>query len=283
MRVLITGATGYLGTAMQERTPAGVEAIPMGHSRGTLTLDVGDASAVAAAIDHHRPDVVVHLAAVSLLASAARDPLQATEVNAAGTATVAAAAGRAGIRLVTLSSDVVFDGTAAPYAEDALPHPINDYGASKLAGEKAAIAEHPDPLILRTSVMIGRDRAGRHPFSEFVLERARSGQQIVLYENERRNFYPVTNAAAAVWECAATNLTGLLHIGATTSASRFEFGRRLLEVTGLDPDLAIPATGPAQRPSDLTLIVDRARSLLNTPMPTIEEAIAETRRDLGMT
>ena len=105
----------------------------------------------------------------------------------------------------------------------------------------------------------------------------------MLYENERRNFYPVTHAAAAVWECAASDLTGFLHIGASTSASRFEFGRCLIEAVGLDPALATPTTGPGDRPSDLTLTVDRAGEVLSVPMPTISDVIAEVQRDIGVT
>jgi dTDP-4-dehydrorhamnose reductase len=283
MRVLITGATGYLGTAMLEKVPRGIEVIPTGFTRGHMLLDVTDARAVRNAINQHRPDTVVHLAAVSMTGAAAEDPERAAKVNNEGAGAVAEATGRAGIRLVAMSSDVVFDGENAPYDEKALPRPINPYGASKLAGEQAILDAHPRPLILRTSVLVGRNRADRNPFTMFVLQRARAGLAVRLFENERRNFYPITCAAAAVWECATGEVTGVLNIGATSSASRFEFGRRLLEVAGMDAGLAIPAPGPDDRPSDLTLVVDRAQEVLATPMPSMDEVMAETRRDLGLT
>ncbi len=279
----MTGATGYLGSAMREQVPDGVEMIAMGHTRGGLSLDVTDPIAVRNAVHQHRPDVVVHLAAVSITGDAARNPDAAISVNAAGTRAVAAATGLSGVRLVAMSSDVVFDGTTAPYREDSVPNPINPYGASKLAGEESIVAEHPDPLIVRTSVLVGRNRADRYPFSMYVLQRARQGRPVELFENERRNFYPVTSAAAALWECAGAPITGILHIGATTSESRYEFGRRLLEAAGLDETLAIPAIGPLDRPSDLTLSVERAGALLTTPMPTTDEVLDEMRRDLHLT
>ncbi len=279
----MTGATGYLGSAMREQVPDGVEMIAMGHTRGGLSLDVTDPIAVRNAVHQHRPDVVVHLAAVSITGDAARNPDAAISVNAAGTRAVAAATGLSGVRLVAMSSDVVFDGTTAPYREDSVPNPINPYGASKLAGEESIVAEHPDPLIVRTSVLVGRNRADRYPFSMYVLQRARQGRPVELFENERRNFYPVTSAAAALWECAGAPITGILHIGATTSESRYEFGRRLLEAAGLDETLAIPAIGPLDRPSDLTLSVERAGDLLTTPMPTMDEVLDEMRRDLHLT
>jgi dTDP-4-dehydrorhamnose reductase len=268
---------------MRETVPADVEVVALGCTRGGLRLDITDPLAVENAVHQHRPDVIVHLAAVSVTASATADPTLAENVNAAGSRSVASAAARSGIRLVALSSDVVFDGTRAPYREDAHPNPINEYGASKLAGELAIASAHPGALILRTSVLVGRNRADRYPFSMYVLQRARDGEHVELFENERRNFYPVTHAASAVWECARSDITGILHIAATESSSRFAFGRRLLRAAGLDEDLATPATGPSDRPSDLTLSVDRAAALLATPMPTPEEVIDEMRRDLDLT
>ncbi|MBT8217692.1 MAG: SDR family oxidoreductase [Acidimicrobiia bacterium] len=283
MRVLITGATGYLGTAMLEQVPAGIDVIATGFTRGHVPLDVTDALAVRNAIHQHRPDAVVHLAAVSMTGAAAADPERATAVNVAGARAVADATGGCDIRLVALSSDVIFDGEHAPYDEEALPRPVNPYGESKLAGERAIADAHPDPLIVRTSVLVGRNRADRYPFTMFVLQQARNGLPVKLFENERRNFYPVTSAAAAIWECAGATVTGILNIGATDSTSRFQFGKDLLIAAGLDPALAIPAAGPPERPSDLTLIVDRAREALATPMPTRDEVMVELRRDLHLT
>jgi dTDP-4-dehydrorhamnose reductase len=283
MRVLITGATGYLGTAMAESVPSGVDPILMGFSRGMRSLDVTDQRAVEAAVDRHRPESIVHLAAVSTLAGAAEDPERAAAVNVTGAGVVATAARSARVRLVALSSDVVFDGSSGPYDEASRPGPVNDYGRSKLAGEAAVLAAHPAALVLRTTVLVGRDRAGRHPFSAFVVERAARGESIDLFQNERRNFFPVTRAAAAVWECAANEITGLLHIGAGSSASRYQFGKAMLERAGFDPRLAVAVDGPADRPADLTMDVSRAASALATPMPTVKEAIEETVLDLTMT
>lgn len=264
---------------MLEAIPDGVEAIPAGFTRGSLPVDITDQAAVAEMVSECAPDAIVHLAAVSEVAVAGADPSVAFAVNVRGTANVARAASAAGARLIALSSDVVFDGTSAPYDEASTPHPINDYGRSKLAGEEAVAAHHSSPLIIRASVLVGRDRADRYPFSAFILERAATGTPIELYENERRNFYPVTHAAKAVWECTASHLTGVLHIGSATSQSRYEFGTRLIEAAGYDPALAMSTVGPAHRPSDLTLNVERAGRQLTTRLPTAEEAIAEVIAD----
>lgn len=279
MRVLITGGTGYLGTAMLERVPAGVDAIPAGHARGDLRLDVTDEAGLERTVERLRIDAVVHLAAVSRLAAAADDPHTAGDVNVAGSATVARVAARTGARLVALSSDVVFSGRAAPYAEDAPPDPINPYGRSKASAEQAILGAHADALVVRTSVLVGRDRADRFPFSSYVLDRAGAGLPIELFDNERRNFFPVTAAAASIWDCVRSPLSGVLHVATRGSLSRYEFGVRLLRETGLDPALALPATGPPDRPSDLTLDVRAAAA--TTRLPSMDEAIAELLADLA--
>ena len=282
MRALITGGTGYLGTAMQERVPHGVEAIFSGRTRGDLVMDVTDEDALREGIDRIRPDAIVHLAAISRVEAVADDPAGAGDVNVAGSAAVARAAARSGARLVALSSDVVFGGRHPPYHEQSRPDPINPYGASKAAAEQAVLAELPDALVVRTSVLVGRDRSDRFPFSSYVIESARSGRPVELFDNERRNFFPVTTAAAHIWDCALSSLSGIIHVASTASLSRFEFGVRLLEAAGFDSNLAVATTGPPDRPSDLTLDVGRATRELGRPLPTMDETLAEVLADLGL-
>ena len=280
MRALVTGGSGFLGTAMQECVPHGLEAVFSGLTRGSDRLDVTDEAAVSAAVADVAPDVIVHLAAISRIDDVAGNSTAADDVNVLGSRNVARAAESAGCRLVALSSDVVFSGRNPPYSESSAPDPINDYGRSKHASERAIREAHADALIVRTSVLVGRDRADRFPFSSYILEAASAGRPVALFENERRNFFPVTMAARAVWESTASTVTGTVHVATRTSVSRFEFGVRLLEGSGLDPNLATAALGPPERPSDLTLDVSRAATFL--PLPTMDEAISETLADLAV-
>lgn len=282
MRVLITGGSGYLGTAMSEQVPPGIEVIRLGHTRGHDRVDVTDPQDVDSVVTEQEPDAIVHLAAVSRLASASEQPDHAGDVNAIGSETVALAAAARSIRLVALSSDVVFDGRSAPYDETSPPNPINAYGQTKLAGEHAVRRGCPEALIVRTSVLVGRDRADRFPFSAYVLVRAAAGEPIELFDNERRNFFPVTVAATAIWDLVRADASGTLHVAAATSVSRYEFGLRLIIAAGLDPDLAVAAQGPSDRPGDLTLDTTRAAAVLGRPMPTMDAVVAETIRDLGL-
>ncbi|RWZ46353.1 dTDP-4-dehydrorhamnose reductase [Labedella phragmitis] len=150
MRYLITGASGMLGRDLQDAL-AGREVTALGRA----DLDVTDLDAVRAAVAGH--DAVINAAAYTKVDDAETDEEAAFAVNATGPRNLAIAARETGAKLVTISTDYVFDGFAtSPYAEDTTRDPINAYGRTKAAGEEAAIAEHPDgTYVVRTAWLYG--------------------------------------------------------------------------------------------------------------------------------
>lgn len=121
-----------------------------------LDVDVTDPRAVDACVARCRPEAVFHLAAWTDVDGAEEREVDALVVNGVGTANVARAAERLGAALVVVSTDYVFDGTEAPYGEDDPVAPVGAYGRTKLAGEEAAIAEHPKGTrIARTAWLYG--------------------------------------------------------------------------------------------------------------------------------
>ena len=151
MRVLVTGAAGMLGRDLVPLLLADHEVTAV-----DLDVDITDPRAVDACVAGARPEAVFHLAAWTDVDGAEEHEADALVVNGAGTANVARAAARAGAALVVVSTDYVFDGTSSPYAEDASVAPIGAYGRTKLAGEQAALAEHPTGTrIARTAWLYG--------------------------------------------------------------------------------------------------------------------------------
>lgn len=129
MQIMITGANGQLGQALLRQLPGAI-----GIARPAV--DITDAEAVERAVAAHRPDVIIHAAALTDVDGAARDPELAFRINGLGTQAVALAAARHGAAVAYVSSNEVFDGAAGrPYTEFDPVRPINAYGASKLAGE----------------------------------------------------------------------------------------------------------------------------------------------------
>jgi GDP-4-dehydro-6-deoxy-D-mannose reductase len=154
VRVLVTGATGFVGTwLMQELTSAGHQAVGAPSSR---ELDINDGPGLARLVEAVAPDAVAHLAAISFAGAAARDPDAAVAVNAGGTGAVLTAVAESAPSapvLVTSSSEVY--GRPAPQdlplREGHAPRPIHAYGRSKLAQEEVALelaAKHGIPLVI---------------------------------------------------------------------------------------------------------------------------------------
>ncbi|SKC36239.1 dTDP-4-dehydrorhamnose reductase [Krasilnikoviella flava] len=150
-RWVVTGAGGMLGHDLLDvLRAAGADVVALDRA----DLDVTDAAAAAAAVQG--ADVVVNCAAWTAVDDAETHEPDAFRVNATGAANLARAAHAAGARLVQVSTDYVFDGSAsAPYAEDAPPAPVSAYGRTKAAGEWAVRAEAPDHLIVRTAWLYG--------------------------------------------------------------------------------------------------------------------------------
>jgi dTDP-4-dehydrorhamnose reductase len=249
MRIFVTGLGGYLGRAIAALDP-GASGIP-----GRAAADVRDAAAVAAALDAARPDAVIHTAYV-------QDGPEARSVNVDGSATVAKAARERGLRLVHLSTDVVFSGELGRPIREADPvDPVTGYGRTKADGEAAVREAHPDAVIVRTSLIYGGAERSNH-------ERAALDPSKTFYDDEIRCPIAAPDLAAAVLELAElTDISGPLHVVGADAVSRFEFARL---VAG---DRVRGAPRPPGRPGDLRLDAGRARALLRTRLRGVREVL----------
>ncbi|OYX76975.1 MAG: dTDP-4-dehydrorhamnose reductase [Sphingomonadales bacterium 32-65-25] len=148
MRVLVAGSGGQLGRALAASAPNGVILIAPPEAE----FDIGNAAQVAAMVAAAKPDLLVNAAAWTAVDKAEAEEAAALLVNATAVGYLAAAAASVGARFVQVSTDYVFDGQAClPYRPDTPPAPASAYGRTKLAGEQAAAAHHPAPLIIRTA------------------------------------------------------------------------------------------------------------------------------------
>lgn len=150
MRVLVTGRDGQLARSLAERAAAlpdlSLQAV------GRPELDLERPETIAAAIAAAAPDAIVNAAAYTAVDQAEDEPERAFRINAAAAGEVAAAARRAGARIIQVSTDYVFDGSAGgAYPETAPTNPLGIYGRSKLEGEQKVADADPDHLILRTA------------------------------------------------------------------------------------------------------------------------------------
>lgn len=144
--ILVTGGTGQLARSLSVAGGAKVRVI------GRPELDFDAPERISATLAAIAPRMIVNAAAYTAVDRAETEPEAADRANHLGPAILARYCAEAGIPLIHVSTDYVFDGTkGAPYVETDVTHPMGVYGATKLAGEQAVLAENPRTIVLRTA------------------------------------------------------------------------------------------------------------------------------------
>lgn len=276
MRVLITGANGMLGRDLQAAL-AGHEVTALARA----DLDVTDAAAVAAAVHGH--DAVVNCAAYTKVDDAETHEDLAYAVNATGPSNLAAACAATGARLVTVSTDYVFDGDATePYAEDLPRDPINAYGRTKAAGEELALAAHPvGTYVVRTAWLYGEHGPN---FARTMLNLAKTKDAWSVVDDQLgQPTWTADLASQIVALLDAGAPAGIYHGTNSGQATWYEFARAVLEESGLDPERITPTDSasfvrPAPRPSYSVLGHDAWATAGIPEMRPWREALADAVR-----
>jgi dTDP-4-dehydrorhamnose reductase len=221
-RVLLTGAAGQLGQALQATAPAHLEVIAADRSR----LDVTSAAAVDAACAEVTPVIVINAAAWTDVDGAQERADAAFAVNRDGAANVARAARDCGAWLLHLSTDYVFDGTSTgPYHPEQSPRPLGTYGESKLAGERMVRVLLPRrSLVLRTAWLYGPTGSN---FVLTMLRLMRAGQPLRVVADQVGTPTSTHSLAAAIWQLCtgldAEDHTGIGHYTDAGVASWYDF------------------------------------------------------------
>ncbi len=286
MRIVLTGASGQLGGyLLRELQTAAWPVMAWSGSRaGELfgvrlhPVDLALPDRIAAAYYAARPEVVVHLGAVTTVAECFREPERARRVNTLATATIAELTERTGARLIFVSTDMVFDGAKGGYREEEAPAPLSVYGRTKAEAEKAVLARSRG-IVVRVSLLYGPTLVGRPAFFDNQVRDLRQGRPFPLFEDEWRTPLDLLTAAQAVRALAGSDYRGLLHVGGPERLSRLEMGRRLAAHLGCDPAIIVPSRrddlkAPEPRPRDVSLDCARWRGLFpNLDWPSGAEAL----------
>jgi len=285
-RVLVTGASGLLGGRLAELLARSHDVIAMRHEApvpsglDAVDGDLLDGQALDRAFDVARPDAVLHSAAIADPDRCDREPELARRINVDASAEVAARCGRRGLRLVTLSTDLVFDGERALSSEETPPRPILYYGHTKLDAEGAVLAASPDAVILRVALVIGRGYGSRKTATEAVAATLAAGGRPRLFHDQYRTPIDPDSVADAVTRVFARPVSGRFHLGGAERISRYELGQRVARVLGLPEHLerTDEASQPVRRPRDASFDSGRARRELGWEPRPLDDAIRDGRR-----
>ncbi len=278
MRILVTGASGQLGTDLVRTcTAAGDDVVACGRDE----LDLGDRGSVLGTIASTRPDVVVNAGAWTAVDACESDPDRAYRINALGPRWVAAAAREVGAHVVQVSTDYVFDGTKpAPYVEWDATNPTSVYGRSKLGGEMEVDPAH---TVVRTAWVCGAHGANMVKTVLGLLDRP----ELAFVDDQQGCPSFTADLAPAIRALAVARAAGTFHVTNQGSTTWYGFVRDILEVAGADPDKVRPITTadldpprPAPRPAH-SVLDNAALRLGGFPLlPHYRESLARLVQDL---
>lgn len=229
-RVLVFGGTGQVGQAVARNDPGG-RAVAVGRDGADLTVP----DSIDAALDEHRPEVVVNAAVFQPVDLCETEASSAFAVNATGAGLLAAACHERSVRLIHISTDYVFDGgQRTPYSERDCPAPPSVYARSKLAGEHLVLTADPAHCVVRTCSVYGRSLPGRGtaPFVERMLERALAGEATRVVDDQFLTPTYAEDLAAALWHLVDGSASGLFHLAGRDEASWYDLAEEVFRRAG---------------------------------------------------
>lgn len=274
MRILVTGASGQLGSELVECGPhSGHEVIGLRHSE----CDIRSAQSIEAALDRTSPAAVINCAAWTRVDDAESHREQAFSVNHEGAANLARACASRKALLCHLSTDYVFgDSSGMTLDESADTFPLGVYGASKLAGENAirSILPHRH-LIVRTAWLYGRKGPN---FVLTMLRLAREKGELRVVDDQTGSPTWTGHLAPAVLRLVEHDALGTFHLTSSGSTTWHGFAQAIVEEAGLAHVPVIPITSaalslPAPRPAFSVLDNRRWRELGLQPLPHWREGL----------
>jgi len=273
----VTGAAGMLGLdVLGAGGRAGWELVGLTRAE----LDITDAAAVAGAFARVRPDAALNCAAWTDVDGAQTHVEQAHAVNATGAGNLARAAAQAGVSLVHVSSDYVFDGEACvgqsgaprPYVESDPTGPRSVYGQSKLAGEHQVLAASPRHTVARSAWVFG---TGGRNFAETMLRLAGEREAVQVVSDQVGCPTWTGHLAPALLGLLERDVAGLVHLAGSGHVSWNGFAREIFRQAELacrvEPATTAQMARPAPRPAWSVLESERDDVL---PLPPWQDGLA---------
>jgi dTDP-4-dehydrorhamnose reductase len=256
MKIVVTGAAGMLGSDIV-RVARGVrhEVVALGREE----LDVTDPAGVERTIARHRPGAVINCAAWTDVDGAEQDEREAALVNGEGAGYVAGAAAQVDAKVLYVSSDYVFDGARRePYLESDETAPIQAYGRSKLAGERATALANERSFIVRSSWLFG---PGGDNFVETMLRLGAGSAPVVVVSDQVGCPTYTGHLAIGLVRLIDGTAYGVHHMAGSGSCSWYEFAHEIFRQAGMEVKVMAATSEmldrPARRPANSVLVSGR--------------------------
>ena len=276
MKILITGAGGLVGRALEEHCRTkGDEVFAYDHQ----SLDIVDYQAIERVVDEHRPEAVINCAAWTNVDACEGDPEKTEQANSLGPENLARGSRRVDAVFVTISTDYVFDGLKEGfYTQRDNPRPINVYGRFKLEGERRVQAEHARSIVVRAGYIFG---LGGKNFLSTIVTRARNGEKLMAISDCYGTPTYGRDLAARLRELALKDLPGVYHVTNSGDGASFEtFAREALALAQYPIDSIETVSmdtlqRPAPRPRNTRLSCVLSPAVGLPPLRPWQEAVAD--------
>ena len=231
MRILIAGAAGLVGSHIARRLARDHQVIALNHG----ALDIADRTAVMRRLTDDAPSLVINCAVVQV-DDAERNPAKAGAVNAQGPAFLAEAAAQLGAEIIHFSTQYAFQGEPigrAPYTIEDEPRPVNVYGASKVAGERAVREQCARSFIIRTSWVYG---SGKNNFLCAFQKNLQAGKRVRVIDDVWSSTTYVEDLIERVLQIHAAGHYGIYHVVNEDVCSYYDFALEAGRLVGLNRD-----------------------------------------------
>ena len=293
MKILITGANGFLGHYLVEQfllknyvviaTGRGESRLPIQTSEDFIyqEMDFTDPFAVHDVFEKFQPDAVIHAGAMSKPDECEKNQWQAYVENVESTITLLINSEEQKSFFILISTDFIFDGESGPYKENDKPNPVNFYGKTKLEAEEA-VKEYPFTwAIVRTVLVYGKPNAGGTNLLTIVKEKIGNGEEYKVFDDQVRTPTYVEDLARAIVTVCEKKATGVFHISGKDLLSPYQMACMAADHLGLDKSLIKKISGPdfvqpARRPLRTGFIIEKARRELLFEPISFEEGMRKT-------
>lgn len=292
MKLLVTGASGLLGTKLCElalKEKHEVLALYSQHKPiygKPLKVDITNHKTLNKIFLNTEPEAIIHAAALVNLDLCEKEKELAWRTNVEATATIAELSTKYNAFLIYISTESVFNGKKGNYKETDKPNPINYYGLTKLKAEQIVRESKTKHCIARTSVIYGATLAtGKTHFALWLLHKLKKREEAKVVTDQWNSPTLNTNLSQMILEILKEKTTGTFHLAGATRISRYEFAKDLAQTFNFDPNLIRPVSSKeiqwfARRPEDSSLNVEKAtRTFRHRPMP-IHEALTMLRKEI---
>lgn len=293
-RALIVGANGLLGQNLTQVFANDYETLAIAaqtEPRAPITgvayqcCDVGARADIKKLVKSFIPNYIINAAAFTDVDGSETKREECWRVNATAVGYLAEAAKSVDARLVQVSTDYVFDGTAAPYNEESRPQPLGYYGKSKLAGENALATSGANYAIGRTMVLYGNGKNIRLNFVTWLLGQLRANQEVRIVNDQFGNPTLASELALALRKLAESKHNGVYHLSGAETISRYEFALQVARVFALNEKLIRPVTTAefkqaAKRPMNSGFDISKAQRELGVSLSNVVEGLRKFKEEL---